>query len=144
MKDIDIAKELLQKEKLALAVVKNGEIIFTSRDRGIKPLFSVVSELKDELKGSSIADKVTGKAAAMLCEYADIKELSTRLISENAINVLESTSIIYNYEESTPYIKNRDETGMCPVETLSLKVNNINELLEGITNFLESIKKIVI
>jgi len=140
MNDIDIAKELLQKEKLALAVVKNSEIIFTSRDRGIKPLFTVVSDLKDELKGASIADRVTGKAAAMLCEYADIKELSTRLISEKAINVLEGTSIIYNYEESTPYIKNRDETGMCPVETLSLKTNNINELLEEITNFLESIK----
>lgn len=142
MKDIDIAKELLQKEKLALAVVKNGEIIFTSRDRGIKPLFAVVSDLKDELKGASIADRVTGKAAAMLCEYADIKELNTRLISEKAINILEGTSIIYNYEESTPYIKNRDKTGMCPVETLSLKTNNINELIEGITNFLESINMI--
>jgi len=140
MKDIDIAKELMQKEKLALSVVKNGEIIFTSRDRGIKPLFTAVLDLKDELKGASVADRVTGKAAAMLCEYADIKELSTRLISENAINVLEGTSIIYNYEESTPYIKNRDESGMCPVETLSLKTNNINELIEGITNFLESIK----
>lgn len=140
MKDIDIAKELMQKEKLALSVVKNGEIIFTSRDRGIKPLFTAVLDLKDELKGASVADRVTGKAAAMLCKYADIKELSTRLISENAINVLEGTSIIYNYEESTPYIKNRDESGMCPVETLSLKTNNINELKEGITNFLESIK----
>lgn len=140
MKDIDIAKDLLHKEKLALAVVKNGKIIFTSKDRGIKPLFSVVLELKDELKGASIADRVTGKAAAMLCEYADIRELSTRLISEKAINVLEGTTIIYNYEESTPFIKNRDKTGMCPVETLSLKTNNVNELIEGITNFLESIK----
>jgi hypothetical protein len=30
---------------------------------------------------------------------------------------------------------------MCPVETLSLKINNITELITGIENFLESIKK---
>jgi len=141
MRDVNIAKELLEKEQLALAIVKNGEIIFTSRDRGIKPLYTAVEELKDELKGSSIADRVTGKAAAMLCEYAGIKELHTNLISENAIKVMDTTTILYYYDESSPYIKNRDETGMCPVETLSLNVNNIYDLLQGISNFLESLKK---
>lgn len=142
MKDVDMAKELLEKEKLALAIVKDGKLVFSSYERGIKPLYTAVEQLKDELESSSVADKVTGKAAAMLCKYANIKELNTKLISENAISVLEETSIIYEYDESAPYIKNRDKTGMCPVETLSLKTNNINELLSGIANFLESIKKV--
>jgi len=140
MKDIDLAKELLEKEQLALAIVKEGKLIFSSRDRGIKPMYTAVNEVKDELKGSSVADRVIGKAAAMLCEYACIKELYTKLISENAINVLEKTSIQVNYDEMTPYIKNRDKTGMCPVESLSQKVNNVDDLLEGISSFLESIK----
>ena len=71
-----------------------------------------------------------------------IKELSTKLISENAINVLENTSIIYEYEKSVPYIKNRDQSGMCPVETLSLKVNNIDDLLVEISSFLANINKL--
>ena len=142
MKDIDMAKELLEKEKLALAIVKDGKLVFSSYERGIKPLYTAVEQLKDELESSSVADKVTGKAAAMLCKYANIKELNTKLISENAISILEETSIIYEYDESAPYIKNRDKTGMCPVETLSLETNNINELLSGIRNFLESIKKV--
>lgn len=139
MKDIDVAKEFLESEKLALAIVKDGKLVFSSKGIGIKPLFTAVEQLKDELEGSSVADKVTGKAAAMLCKYAKIKELHTHLISENAIAVFKDTPIILEYEESTPYIKNRDRTGMCPVETLSLKTNDIDELRSGIKTFLESI-----
>lgn len=139
MKDIELAKRILDSEKQAIVIVKEGRIIFSSNGKGIKPIYTALKELKSELRGSSIADKVIGKAAAMICEYAGIKELSTKLISENAINVLENTSIIYNYEKSVPYIKNRDQSGMCPVETLSLKTNNIDELLIGVSNFLKSI-----
>lgn len=142
MKDIDIAVELLEKEKLALAIVKEGKVIFSSSDKGIKPLYTAVKEQKNELEGSSVADRVTGRAAAMLCTYAGIKQLKTKLISDNAINVLKETSISYEYDEHAPYIKNRDKTGMCPVETLSLKANNIDELLTGIEAFLDSIKRV--
>lgn len=141
MKDIDMAVELLEKEKLALAIVKDGKVIFSSSDKGIKPLYTAVKEQKNELEGSSVADRVTGRAAAMLCAYAGIKELKTKLISDNAINILKETNILYEYDEHTSYIKNRDKTGMCPVETLSLKAENIDELIKGIEAFLESIKR---
>ena len=140
MKDIEIAVELLEKEGLTLAVVKNGDLIYSSRDIGIKPLYTAYTKNMD-LSGSSVADRVTGKAAAMICAESGIKELKTRVISDNAINVLEGTDIVFNYDESTPYIKNRDKTGMCPVETLSLKTDNMDDLLEGIEKFLESISK---
>lgn len=141
MKDVDLAKDLLEKDQLTLAIVKNGKVIFTSKEKGINPLFTAVRELKEELRGSSIADRVTGKAAAMLCVYAEIKELYTKVLSENAVEVLSDSSVVYEFEKSTPHIKNRDKTGMCPIETLSLKSNNIQELLSNISNFLDGIKK---
>ena len=140
MKDIELAKTILDSEKQAIVIVKEGRVIFSSNGKGIKPIYTALNDLKDELSGSSIADKVVGKAAAMIYECAGIKELSTKLISESAISVLENTSIIYNYEKSVPYIKNRDQSGMCPIETLSLKVNNIDELLIEVSNFLKIIK----
>lgn len=140
MNDIELAKNLLDNEQRALVIVKDGKVLFSVDGKGIKPIYTAFNELKDELKGSSVADKVIGKAAAMIYEHAAIKELSTKLISENAINVLENTSIIYEYEKSVPYIKNRDQSGMCPVETLSLKVNNIDDLLVEISSFLANIK----
>lgn len=142
MKDVDLAKKLLNDGNLNLVVVKDSKVIFKSREKGIKPLYTAVNEIKYEIAGSSIADRVTGKAAAMLCKYGKIKELHTKLISENAINVLKDTAIIINYDEVTPFIKNRDKTGMCPVETISINSNNVDELLDGISNFLESIRKV--
>jgi hypothetical protein len=141
MKDIDVAVELLEKEELALAIVKHNRVILTSSGRGIKPLYTAYEEHKIELEGSSVADRVTGKAAAMLCVHAGVKQLKTKLISENAIKVLKESNIIYEYDECTPFIKNRDRTGMCPVETLSLKIDNMDELLVGIKSFLDSINK---
>lgn len=143
MKDIEIAKNILVNEKKAIVIVKEGRVIFSSEGRGIKPIYTALNELKDALHGSSVADKVIGKAAAMICEYAGIKELSTKLISEGAINVLKKTSIIYEYEQSVSYIKNRDQSGMCPVETLSLKTNNIDVLLKEISDFLDNINKVI-
>ena len=142
MKDIDIAVELLEKENFTLVIVKGGKIVFSSNDKGIKPLYTAVKEQKEELRGSSVADRVTGKAAAMLCTYVNIKQLKTGLISENALNVLKETNIIYEYDENTSYIKNRSKTGMCPVEILSLKTSNIDELLIRMEKFTENIKRV--
>ncbi|HBD63608.1 MAG TPA: DUF1893 domain-containing protein [Clostridiales bacterium] len=141
MKDIEKAVELLKEENLALAIVKDGRIVFRSTDKGISPLYKALKEHEAELEGSSVADRVTGKAAAMICLHAGIKALKTDLISDNAINVLKESNIEYEYNERTPFIKNRDHTGMCPVETISLKTDNINELLNGISDFLEKIKR---
>lgn len=141
MRDIDMAVELLEKEELALAIVKDGKSIFTSSGKGIKPLYTAYEEHKDELEGSSVADRVTGRAAAMLCAYSGVKQLKTKLISENAINVLNKANVLYEYDECTPFIENRDRTGMCPVEILSLKNDDIDGLLKEIKKFLHNINK---
>ncbi len=141
MKDIELAKNLLDNDDKAIVIVKDGKVIFTSEGRGIKPIYTALNEFKEELEGSSVADKVIGKAAAMICKHAGIKELSTKLISKEAVNVLKNTSIVYEYDKLVPYIKNRDQSGMCPVETLSIETNNIDDLLLKISIFIERINK---
>ncbi|TJX13447.1 DUF1893 domain-containing protein [Tissierella creatinini] len=140
MKDIEIAKKLLLEEQLALVIVKNGEVLYKSKGRGIKPLYTAYTNMKSSLKGASVADKVIGKAAAILCVNAEIQGLYTNLISEKAIEVLDQTDIKFTYNLKVPFIKNRDNTGLCPVENLSLNVEGIDELLIGIDEFLKSIK----
>ena len=144
MKDIELAKNLLNNEKKTIVIVKDGKVVFLSKDKGIEPVYTAFNEFKDELQGSSAADKVIGKAAAMIYAYAGIKELSTNLISEKAVDVLKNTTIVYEYEKLVSYIKNRDRSGMCPIETLSLEVNNIDELLLKISNFLQKERTLVL
>lgn len=141
MKDLELAKEVLAERELTLAIAKEGKVIFTSTDKGIKPMYTAVLELREELRGASVADKVIGRAAAILCKYADIKELYTMLISDEAIKVFENSNISFFYDESSPYIKNRDKTDMCPVEKLSQDLDSPEELIQKISQFLDSMKK---
>jgi hypothetical protein len=135
MRDVDMAKEYLEKENLSLAVVKNGNLIFKSHEKGIKPIYTLAVKVED-VKGSSLADRVIGKGAAMICKYIGVKEVYGSLISEAAAEVLNMADIKFSYGEICPYIRNRDNTGICPIEKLSLETEDVHELLDKIERFL--------
>ncbi|HAE91966.1 DUF1893 domain-containing protein [Tissierella praeacuta] len=139
MKDIDIAKELLVKEDLALVAVKNGEVVFKSKDKGIKPMYILATEMKARSYDASLADRVIGKGAAILCTYIGIKEVYGELISEGGLSILEEYKIPYTMERSCSYIKNRDKTDYCPIEKLSLDTKDPIVLLQRIKEFFISI-----
>jgi hypothetical protein len=136
MRDVDMAKEYLEKENLSLAVVKNGKLVFKSDEKGIKPIFTLAVERREDVKGSSLADRVIGKGAAMICKYIGVKEVYGSLISEAAAEVLNMADIKFSYGEICPYIRNRDNTGICPIEKLSLETEDVHELLDKIERFL--------
>ena len=138
MKDIEIAKKYLKEEKLTLAVVKNGELIFKSKDKGIKPMYILATEMKQIAKNAAIADKVIGKGAALLCEYIGIKELYGELMSEIAIEILNESNIDFTYSKITPYIQNRDKTGLCPIENMAKDIEDGEILLKKIGEFLSN------
>lgn len=138
MKDIEIAKKYLEEENLTLSVVKNGELIYKSREKGIKPIYILATEMKEIAKGASLADKVIGKGAALLCRYMNIKEVYGELMSETGIHVLEKESIKFYNLKTTPFIENKDRTGLCPIENMANKEENGEALLRMIGKFLSS------
>ncbi|MDP3386452.1 MAG: DUF1893 domain-containing protein [Eubacteriales bacterium] len=142
MNDLDIAKATLKTEKISLVIVKNGQIIFKSDRRGIYPLYMAVKECGLEMEGASAADKVIGRGAARLYEFAKVKSIYAYLISEGTKEVFAKTHIVYQTEKTVPYIKNRDGTGMCPVETLSYETETFEELILSIEGFLTKINLI--
>jgi hypothetical protein len=142
MKDIDIAKTKLNEEKLSLIIVKNGSVLYKSDRRGIYPLYMAVKECGPEMEGTSAADKVVGRGAALLYQFMKVKSIYAYLISEGTREVLVEGNIEFETEKTAPYIKNRDGTGMCPVETLSYETENLNQLMLSIEGFLRKINLI--
>lgn len=140
MKDIEIAKKILKEENQKIVVVKNGQVVFKSVDRGIKPMYYLSKNMKKEAKGSSLADRVIGKGAAIICAYLDIKDLYAELISENAIKILDKENINYKFNHKCEYVKNRDKTDYCPIEKRSLDTEDPEVLLSRIEIFLNSLK----
>jgi hypothetical protein len=98
-----------------------------------------VWDMKDKMKGASATDKVIGRGAAQLYVYADVTSVHTSMISEGTREVFDEAGVEYEALKTVPMIKNRDKTGMCPVETISYESETIEEVLEKIEEFLKSI-----
>ena len=139
MTDMEIAKKYLIEEDLTIIAVKNKEIVFKSKKRGISPMYQLGKEKKDLVKDGALADKVIGKGAALLCKYMGIKEVYGELISESAMEVLEKENIKFTYLKSTEYIKNKDQTNLCPIENLAMDINDGEIMLEKIGEFLDKV-----
>ena len=141
MRDLEKAKSLLFEEDLTLAVVKDGEVIFRSKDKGIKPMFILATDLKEKAKGAALADRVIGKGAAILAGYIGIKEIYTDLISQGGMERLDYYKIPYEMKNSCEYIKNRDQTAYCPIEKISMNIEDPLVLIESIKEFFKKISK---
>ena len=130
---LERAKSLLTSTDSTLAVI-SGDDVFTSQERGVKPLLFLLKEKKEFLKEASVADKVIGKAAALLMALGEIKEVHTLIISEPALQVFEKHNIPCFYDKKVDRIVNRTGDGLCPMETLCLDVENPQEAFDRITS----------
>ena len=135
MDNLLLAKKYLHDNDLKLVVMRNGEPLASSFDRGIKPIYDVYTKEIHHLEGAYIADRVTGKAAAMLLAEAGVKGLYTDLISDAAIEVLDEYPILVEYKKRVPYILNREGNDMCPIEKISRGVQDVEGLIKGIEEF---------
>lgn len=139
MKDIELAEKILYDENQKLVVVKDGVVIYKSQERGIKPMYILATKMKDEAQGSSIADRVMGKGAALLCAYIGVKKVYGELMSEGGIDTLHKSNIKYIAKNTCEHIQNRDKTDLCPIEKMSIDIDDPEELLKRIKEFLKTI-----
>lgn len=110
-------------ERLTCAVCgPNGTL--TAQDRGIKPILHWLSAAPAQLSGSFVADKVVGKAAALLFIQGGIAGLHTRIISQPALDALTAQHIPVSYDQLVPRIVNRAGDGLCPMESRVITIDD--------------------
>lgn len=126
MTDIITAKNTLSERNATFVAVKNEEI-YISHKRGVTPIIEKIDEDSSFFRGAAVADKVTGKAAAMLLVKYGIKDLHTGIISRNALDFLADKNITVTYDSEVEYIINRDKTDMCPMEKSVLNTSDCDE-----------------
>jgi hypothetical protein len=116
MNDLETAKNRLHKQNLTLTIVKNGAVLYETTSRRISGFLTAIDQLGDSLKGASAADKVAGKAVALLCVYAGISRVYAEILSKKAETVLQQNQIPYQYRQLVGTILNLNRTGVCPFE----------------------------
>lgn len=136
MTDLEIAKNNLAGHTICLC--KNGECIYSDK-RGIAPMMGFIAEGVD-LAGCSVADKVVGRAAALLFVKCGISAVFGRTLSKGGKEVLEKNGITVEYEAIADKIINRDGTDICPMEKAVGSTENPDEAYELIKAAVEKLR----
>jgi hypothetical protein len=118
MKDLETAKRELSERHLTLSVVKEGHVIFEAKTHGVSGFMEAVEEFKDRLNGASVADRVVGKAIALLCVYVNARAVYATTISKAAKALLEGNSVYLEWDSLVENILRADKSRTCPFEQL--------------------------
>ena len=135
--DLENCKAILENENLT-CVVKCGDRILKTADRGIKPFMQWI-ESGENLQGAVAADKVVGKAAAFLMEKAGISAVYAAVLSEPAEDVLKNAGIEYKFTHLVPRIQNRKGDGLCPMESAVMDTDNSDTAFSALKNKLKNL-----
>ena len=135
MHDLEIAKDILNIQNSALVIVKNKRLIFESNSSGIRSLLEAIEKLHTFLSGSSLGDKVVGRAAALLIVYSKIKNVYACIISTEGLKILMDNNIYTEFKSHVPKILNREGNDVCPYEKFSSSIESIEQAYSKLRQF---------
>ena len=140
MSDLDIAKSRLYENDLTLTIVKKGEVLFETGSHRISGFLDAVEQLGTRLEGASVADRVAGKAIALLCVYAGIREVYSDVLSRKAKAVFEENGIPCEGKALVDNILDLNRSGVCPFEKAASDISNPERAYAAFKALLQSFK----
>lgn len=120
-------------------VLAKGDTVYTSSERGVKPLMTWLEE-DTSLVGFSAADKVVGKATALLYVLLGVKQVYARVASVPAAEVFRTHGIPFEADTVVPAIRNRKGTGFCPMEQATRDITDPSDAPRAIKDALAKLK----
>ncbi len=140
MQDIEIAKKQLYNKDLTLAIAKNGQIIFQTDSHRISGFIHAIDTLGDQLNGASVADRVAGKALALLCVYAGITEVYAEVLSKKAQALLEEHVVACQWKQLVDNVLDLSKTNVCPFEKAAAGISDPKDSYSMFKALLEKMK----
>lgn len=133
LQDLEFAEKLLTENESSIVVVKNGEVLAQKQGEGIKPSLETIDELGKQMQGSIVADKILGKASAMLYAYVKVSAVFSPRSTKTALAVLIRAGIPGQTDEMVPFVKE----GMCEFERLLVTIDSPEEAYKVLKQSLE-------
>ena len=129
-------------KEYSIVIIRNDEVIFRSKDSGIAPLLEAIESISmEKLRETYVADKIVGKAAALLFALFKPRYVFSVTISKPAIEVLKVNDIEFDYDNLVDHILNRDKTDLCPFEKAVLQINDPTKAYRVIKETLEKLRR---
>ncbi len=121
-------------------VIMKDQAVHTSTQRGVAPLISHLDQ-GTRLRGFSAADKVVGKATAFLYCLLGVRAVYAQVMSTNAAQVLAAHGISAFCTRLVTGIRNRTDTGPCPMEAATRDLTDPEEALAAIRRTLHNLQQ---
>ena len=129
------AKGLLAEKGCTLAACAEDDTVL-SNARGVKPLLDML-DAGVSLSRYAVADKVVGRAAAFLYALLGARYIHAGIVSTPALEVFTRLGISCTCGTEVDAIKNRTNTGLCPMESAVRSINDPAEAEKAIRETLE-------
>ncbi len=94
--------------------------------RGVRPLLDALAEGCD-LREYAVADRVIGKAAAMLLSLAGVRLAHGLVVSQTAINFARENGLFLSFDRLVNVIADASGTGVCPLEQAVEDIEDVAE-----------------
>ncbi len=137
--EIALGINLIKEEAASCIIIKNNRIVRTEKGRGIAPIISIYES--GILKNAYVVDKIIGKAGAMVLTLGGITGCYARVMSATAKRWFEEHGVAVNCELITQEIRNRNDTGMCPMEETVQYIDDEKEALSALKKKLKSLRE---
>lgn len=126
------ARRLILEEDVPCVFVREGAVLRPGEGTGVRPLVRALDEDPELLRGSVVVDKIVGKAAAMLAVLGGAAGVYGLTMSAAARDYLAARGIPAEWETLAECIINRTGTGLCPMETAVLDIDDPAEGLAAL------------
>ena len=128
---LQTAIDLLHAEDLTCVILGREETL-KFHLRGIRPMTDTLQNHPEAICGAYIADRIIGKAAAMLAAAGGAKAVYGEVMSEAGLQMLQDHGVTAQYGTLTSAIRNRENTGLCPMEQTVLSLNDPKDALPAL------------
>ena len=138
---LETATRLLQLHNSSIVLVKDAKVLYESKAKGILPYIEAIESLGHSLTGAALADRIAGRAAALLSAYIGVSLAYAETISEGALEVFANHKIPCKYDKKVPMILNRDKTNQCPFEHAVSNLQNPQEAFQRLKQAIRTAKQ---
>lgn len=132
--------QTLKKTGMSLMIYKEHQLLFQSNSGGIRPHLEAIEKHGIELNGTTMVDKIVGRAAALLVLYSKADQLYAGLVSGPGRQALEEHGLRFEYNEETEHIKMKDGRIYCPFERMVQGISDPAEAYSAIVEKMNSFK----
>lgn len=135
---LEKAKHIIRTTNTVFAFVSEDETLLSDA-KGIGFAAELCNQKKD-LSNGCVADKIVGKAAALLFVYLGVKCVYADVMSEGAELVFKEFGIEYSFGTKTKNIINRKGDGLCPMENAVINIGTPEKALLAVNDTLQKLK----